>query len=215
MPLNYFFVFTSIFLWWPEILTKNDISFLLVIDPAGSPGRKLSDSFERGATLQCAEMLKKTIEKSSSDIEVIITRTVGSNTSQEQSAQMANRLKADLYIHLSFFQESEVKPRLFLYTCSYANDFPIKQTPFLFCPYDHAHCLSLETTTLYAHQLQQTLLASPYSVFAPIATAYSPLKGITVPAIGIEIGLHSTRDWRECVSVLCNSFETIFKKTIL
>lgn len=187
------------------------LPFLLVINPAGdvrNPGRKLSDSFERGATLQCAELLKKNVERGD-DIEVILTRSVGSSNTQEQNAQMSNRLQADLYMHLSFFQETEVKPRMFLYTFAYHNDFPIKQTSFFLCPYDQAHCISLEKTAAYAHIFKQAIACSPYAIHPIPAIPYAPLKGIIAPAIGIELGLHTTQDWRECVSFLSNSINTL------
>src|SRR5690349_20946005 len=121
-------------------------------------------------------------------LEVVLTRNAGTSASQEQCAQIANRLKADLYIHLSFFQETDVKPRLFLYTFSYNNDFPLKDTPFCFISYDQAHCLFLETSMQYARAIQQALAHCAYNVQTPMAIPYTPLKGIACPAVGIEIG---------------------------
>jgi len=190
---------------------------LIVIDPAGNahnPGRKLSDSFERGATMQCAELLKKELEQSY-DIQVVLTHTIGNSSTQEQNAQIANRLAANIYLHISFFHETEVKPNLFLYTFSYDNDFPIKKDPFLLCPYNQAHCLSLSTTAHYAQAFFTILTHSPYTVHPVIKIPYMPLKGITVPAFGIEIGLHTTRDWRECVSILAQSIGTLCQEVAL
>lgn len=213
MSLNFLFFLFSLCFAFPQY-TKDKNRFLLVIEPAGTlqnPGRKLSDSFERGPTLQCAEALKKKLEESSS-IEVILTRTAGSNNTQEQNAQIANRLQADLYLHLSFFHESEVKPRLFLYTFSYDNDFPIKGDDFFLCPYDKAHCLSLTQTNSYAHSLHNNLLASPYAVQPIMHIPYAPLKGITSPAIALEIGLNTTRDWRECIPFITQSITDLITK---
>lgn len=195
------------------IYTKSNTAFVVIIEPAGNvrnPGRKLPDSFERGATLQCAELLKKKLEQQDG-IEVILTRTAGSCNTQEQNAQIANRLHADLYIHLSFFHEIEVKPRLFIYTFSYHNDFPIKQDSFIFCPYDQAHCLALEKTAVYAHVFEKCITSSPYAIHFMPNIPYTPLKGVICPAMAIEIGLHITPDWRECIPFLTQSIHKLIE----
>ena len=202
-----------VFLCGTITIARDSSRFLLVIDPAGdvhNPGRQLTDSFEHGPTIQCAETLKKQIE-STYRAEVVLTRTPGSTTTQQQNAQLANRLNADLYLHLSFFRETQMQllPRLCLYTFSYGNDFPLRSDTFTLCPRDQAHCYALETTADWATRMYDALADSPYALQQPIAIPHAQLIGIAIPAIGVEIGLHAACDWQQCVTVLVESIGTI------
>jgi len=192
--------------------------FTLVLDPAGdmhNPGRKLSDSFERGATMQCVEALKEQLEQlfSSADLHIVITRSSGTRRTQEQKAQLSNRLNADLYLHISFFHETDVQPRLFVYQFGYGNDFPTPPNNLLFCPYDQAHCIALERTKKTVHQFYRSLSASTYAVQPVSVVPYAPLKGITAPAVGIEIGLHTTRAWRQCIEPLAETIAPLIRSS--
>jgi hypothetical protein len=184
---------------------------VLVLDPSDAP-RQLATSFAKGATMQCAEALKKRLEEQY-PVQVSITRTPGLKTTHENHAQMSNRLGAHLYIHLSFFQETELKPRFFMYY--YANGSEITHIPntqLKWCPYEWAHHAAHKQTTALANTFYTRLTTTAqiqYRLMAPVGIPCAPLLGITAPALMIEIGLHAAHTWQTCIEPLVKALEPL------
>lgn len=189
--------------------------FTLILDPSDAP-RQLAASFAKGATMQCAEKIKKNLENDYS-VNVIITRTPGLHSSHESNVQMSNRLRADLYVHLSFFQETSLKPHWYIYRHSYGNESHIPASKMLFCPYELAHCVSQELTISWAQYLYDTLqksFGSEYCFIPCLAVPCAPLIGITAPAFIFDIGLHTAHSWQQSVIPLCNGIGSLIKEYI-
>jgi hypothetical protein len=210
MSLKYIFLLPLILC----VALVSSAHFVLIIDPSDSP-RKLAASFAKGATLQCAEALQKKIEDMFS-IQTSITRSPGSKSTHENHAQMSNRLGAQLYVHISFFQELEVKPRLCIYY--YANGSEPTQLVSgkqKFCSYECAHYGAHHHTITLANKFYNIIASSAsslYRVMAPLGIPCAPLIGITAPALMIEIGLHTAHTWQDCVEPLAQALGTLVEQ---
>jgi N-acetylmuramoyl-L-alanine amidase len=193
------------------MLAKEEI-FTIVIDPSDAP-RQLATAFARGATLQCAQEIQKYF-KSQQQVHIIITRTPGSHLSHENYAQMSNRFGARLYIHISFFQETEVKPRLYLYYHDYGDIILQNSKEPVWYTYESAHHASQKCIKKYADLLTTKLhmeMHAKYHIFPVLGIPCAPLIGILAPALMIEIGLLQADAWQSCVQPLCCALEAIIQ----
>jgi|GEM_PF-544790 len=201
----------------PTITTnspKLERLFTIMLDPAGDAqhtGRIIEDSFERGITLQCAQALKTALEAQHHALRVVLTRVPGEAVESLQNAAFANRLQADLYVHLGFYQTNSPVPELniYYYTTNPAPHFWQRKTePLQFIPYHQAHLakikLSKGATFLAAHTLQNTKpLAATVRHFSGIP--FRPLVGIAAPACALEIGVQKKHDWQPLIAPLAKS----------
>lgn len=190
--------------------------FTIMLDPAGDAkhtGRVITDCFERGITLQFCEELKKILEQLLPDIRVVLTRFPGETLQELQNASFANRLQANLYLSIHFYQEHKTKPDLFIYRFSYENLLPSSSQKNHVYPYDKAYIPHAPYTQKYADQIKQTLVSSSCAKKCTINGVYmlpfKPLIGITAPAIGIEIGLKHKDQWREYLYAIADSLQPI------
>jgi N-acetylmuramoyl-L-alanine amidase len=182
---------------------------LIMIDPAGDAkhtGRIIGDTFERAITLQCAQELKKQLEPQG--ITVIITRTAGEVIQPLQSAQFANRLSADLFIHLTCCTSDEPTPSLYCYHFSLGE--PFKQTfdNHHFIPADRAHHVSFDRTQRYAQKIIthfQQQCSTFCHAYGPHALPVKALYGIKVPALSIELLLPKKDHWHNFISPLSHA----------
>jgi len=195
-------------------------TFSIIIDPAGdaqTTGRKLHDNFERGLTLQCAEQLQELLENKYPYVRVILTRFPGETVQPLQNAHFANRLNAQLYLSINFYQEAEKLSKLFIYHLCYDTNtlVPTKKTALAFIPYDQAHLESSSTTQAYARKIDQHFKQSQYrtifSTHGIIGLPFKPLAGIKAPALALEIGLSSTDDWKAYCQALADSLAPIIE----
>ncbi|MCK5632770.1 N-acetylmuramoyl-L-alanine amidase [bacterium] len=191
-------------------------TFSIMLDPAGDAkhtGRQIQDSLERGISLQCAQALKKALEKKYSNIRVILTRFPGETIYPLQNANFANRLAVDFYVSLNFYPETKTKPGIFLYYFSYGDEFVTKIPDLFFCPFDQAHRISSKTTRLWAQNIANTLQSSQYKHqfdFHDVrGLPFKPLVGVKAPAVALEIGLKEKNDWQKYIEPLVQSLETI------
>lgn len=192
-----------------------------MIDPAGDAkhaGREIDDCFERGITLQCAEVVKKKCEKKYSNVRVVLTRFPGESLEPLQNASFANRLGIDCYISIHFYPETEPKPRLYLFYFMY-HPTDIWQQPsdeLILRPYDQAHLFSLQISKMWGYFMKFILEQDQYKKFFDIkglfGIPFKPLIGVTSPALGIEIGLKYKNDWQKYVEPIVNSLEPIIKE---
>lgn len=190
-----------------------------MINPAGdtrNPGRIIDDTFERALTMQCAQALKKYLEKKVSKTRVVIARRPGEAVEPLQNATFSNRLETDLYIHLNFFKQDKKVPELFIYSLIFdpATDFVEKKgLELTLLPYDQSYKVSLQKTKELATSLYNSFTKAAQRVslisHTPISLPSRPLLGITAPAVTIEIGISDKSAWKELVPVIGQAIETI------
>jgi len=192
---------------------------LIMLDPAGdsaNTGRKIDDSFERSITLFFAEKLKIIIEEQYTNAKVLLTRSSGQTLQPLQNANFANRLNVDLYVSINFYQESETKPRIYLYNFSYNDDFVTKPAELSFCPYEKAHLFHMQETREYSSIFKQVLDQAEYNNLFECAhmtkLPFKPLIGIKSPAVAIEAGLIKKEDWNAYVEPVIIGIKTIIEK---
>jgi N-acetylmuramoyl-L-alanine amidase len=194
-------------------------TIIIMIDPAGdaqNAGRKIDDNFERSLTLQYAEHLKKIVEEEFPRVRVILTRESGQVIVPLQNANFANRLDVALYLSINFYQETETKPRLYLYNFSYSDDFIIKKEDLSFCAYDQAYLYNYRTTREYGNLMHDILDSSNYkNIFECKKCSklpFKPLIGIKSPALAIEAGLMEKDSWNSYINPLIESLRPIIEK---
>jgi N-acetylmuramoyl-L-alanine amidase len=190
----------AIILWIFPFYEQQCMQRIVVIDPAGDAkrtGRRIGDNFERGLTLQCAEKIKELIEAQVSYIKVIITRMPGDIVYDLQNASLANRIDADLFINLNFYHAHETKPILFLYQCSYGDDFASCSQGLVCNTYDQAYRINKIKTDSMTHMLKKVLsnYNNLFVVHGPHSVPIKPLLGIVAPSIAIEAGLKHKELW--------------------
>lgn len=180
-----------------------DGKYILVLDPS-SVSRQLADSFTKGLTLQFAQQVKRQLE-GKYDVDVVITRAVGLHASHDNHVQLSNRLNANLYLHISFFQETSIKQQWFIYYHTSGNE-QVTQKETSFCTYQSAHARAHTCTIKQAHTMHTSLqkLYPTFSYMPPIGMPCAVLSGIIAPALMIEIGLRIADDWQVCVEPLCH-----------
>lgn len=195
----------------------NTMPFTIVIDPSGDAkhtGRVIQDTFERGITLQCAELLKKELNKAVSEVRVVLTRVPGETIQPLQNASFANRLQADLYLSISFYLETDIPSHISLYQyIANQTDYWHKYSPLSFYHVSQAHLINISATTLLNKKLYKILqnnITNPF--FSPqglFAIPYKPLLGIKAPAIAIEAGINQKDDFKHIVKPLVTFIQEI------
>lgn len=192
----------------------------ILLDPAGDArhaGRKLGTHFERGITLQCTERLKEVLEQTYPYVRVVLTRLPGEVEQPLQHANFANRLHADLYIRIHFYQEASTKPHWYIYYFSYGDDFIVSPSSSLtLYPYDKAHLINKQRTEQFATSITQILKQEQYAQHYICDGAYRiplrPLIGIKAPAFVYEIGLKNPQDWTRVVEAAAASLAPIISE---
>lgn len=184
-------------------------SFHLVLDPAGdakNTGRQLATCAERGVTLQLCEMLKESIIKEIPHCTVTITRAAGETRTQEQRAQIANQLQADLFVHISCFSDTVLRPRLAFYYHAPSPIISPSLSLYTLIPAHKAHDLVSTETRHMVHSVYTTLKGMiPYTLHAPAAIPDARLAGLTIPACTLECGITGDVPWTTLVEPLSNA----------
>ncbi len=190
-------------------MVEHQKKYIIILDPAGDAkktGRAINDSFERGLTLQCVEKIKFYLEQRMPHVKVIISRQPGDIVSELHNASLSNRLGADLFIRLHFYQTTDTKPTLFLYTFACDNDFAQYQHGLALNTYDQAYKINKSVTDTIAqqcmHHLSQQQYATLFSVAGPHALPIKELAGIIAPSVCIEMGLKHKDMWKLYVEPL-------------
>lgn len=192
-------------------------TFTVMIDPTGDAqhtGREISDTFERGITLQCAQELKKQLSQSNPDIRVILTRVPGETIQPLHNALFANRLQVQLYIRIGFYHESNMPPHMALfYYCENKTDFWHRYNPLQFYHITQAHLMNLHLTkqlgTLFLQKLQNNSLNPVFSVDGLFGIPLKPMIGIQAPALYIEAGLHTADDWKYVIKPIITCIQEV------
>ncbi|MFC1841773.1 N-acetylmuramoyl-L-alanine amidase [Candidatus Dependentiae bacterium] len=212
----YIFLFGLFFLFFE---TKLCGTFTIMIDPAGDSqyaGRLLEDCLERGITSQFVQSLQKKLLQSIADIKVFFTRRPGEAIGHLQNANFSNRLDVDFYLSIHFYKEKEVKPRMYMYTFSYNDDFVRAKPGLYFYPYDKAHIIHRTETKALANVAKEVFLSETHKKMfdfqGMISLPFKPLIGVKAPAIGVEIGLKKKDDWHDYVDVFVEVISNIVNK---
>ncbi len=198
-------------------LPKKNITIML--DPAGdaqNPGRVIGDSFERGLTLQCAQQIKKELEHLLPNARVVLTRFPGETLEPLQNAAFSNRLQADIFISLHFYQETEERSHVGIYYFVHRPDtdyWKIPTTPFEVIPYDQAHKKNVTLSAGYATTLYTVLCSLQKQGFMlvtqPRGIPFKPLLGVLAPAIGFDIGLTNKDQWQQFAPTLATAIASL------
>lgn len=197
-------VFLFLFLNISSYFNKKPLTIML--DPAGNAqyaGRQLDDCYERGITLQFCQELKKEIEKLNLKTRVILTRAPGEKTTEAlQNANFSNRLNADFFLSVHFYNENEITPKIGIYYFD-------KQEPFFisnnknnleFIPYEKAYLKNLDQTKKYATLFKNKLEElTKLNILKPIGNNFKSLIGLNTPAILIECGLKNSQDYKKLI----------------
>lgn len=183
---------------------------ILMIDPAGDAqetGRLIDGVYERSITLACAQALKHEIEEVLPMVTVLLTRISGEVVEPFQNAQFANRCEVDLFLRLQCFHDQAVQCHsLYFYHFSWGNELPLLVHNTMFIPYDKAHLMHTIVTKSYAEQLFKSLNKVSANICKGIfAIPCKPLRGITSPALCIEMGLTNKDSWRDYVKPIINA----------
>ena len=192
--------------------------FTIMLDPAGdaqNTGRQIDDYLERGITLQFAEKLKSKLEKRFDGIRVVLTRFPGEAIGYLQNANFANRLDVNFYLSIHFYKETEVKPRVYIYTYCRHDDFITRKSDLYFYPYDQAHLINRNQTKKCAHIIKDIFFKDMYKKRFDLCGLFNlpfkPLIAIKAPAVGLEIGLRKKEDWKNYLDVFVDCIEKIIE----
>jgi N-acetylmuramoyl-L-alanine amidase len=198
--------------WWIAVTLVFFTSahgFHLILDPAGdakNPGRQLATCAERSVTLQFCEMLKEIITKQMPSCTVTITRTAGETRTQEQRAQIANQLHADLFMHISCFSDAALRPQLALYYTTPSHTMVMPLSSYTLIPAHKAQELVSTQSHDIAHSFYTALYGKiSYTMHLPIALPDARLVGIMIPACTLEFGITRDMPWTALLSPLCNA----------
>lgn len=192
-------------------------SFTLMIDPIGDAkytGREIEDTYERVLTLQCAQKLKEIINDQMPHLQVVLTRTAGETLAHKQNASFANRMDIDLYLAISFYQQSSIPNNvtIFYYRENSMNQYH-KYDPFHFYHISQAHLINNNLSMNIAKMFMQIFQDShTNSYFLPIGTfglPCMPLFGIKAPAIYIEAGLKNKNDWHHLLQPIMTTVKKL------
>lgn len=214
MSIKYVFL---IFLFCAQNITPHDQPFTVIIDPLGDPkntGREIDDVFERGITLQCAEELKKQLNNTLPNIRVILTRVPGETIAPLQNASFSNRLQADFYLSISFYQEPEMPSFISLfYYLENPTDRLHHYNSLYFYHASQAHLINLKESEaigkVFLKSLQNSSINSVFRTQGLFGIPYKPLIGIKAPSLAIEAGLRQKDDWRYLITPLTTCIKAI------
>jgi N-acetylmuramoyl-L-alanine amidase len=189
----------------------------IMLNPAGdsnTPGREIDDTLERSLTMHCCQALKELLEEATPSLKVLLTRLPGEAVEPLQNVSFSNRMGVDLYVSIHFYEHKQLKPELFIYTYiqNPATDFiEKKSTDLTFLPYDQAYKLSLKKTKESSSLFYSTCSAAKSVLIChqPLAIPFKPVRGITAPALGIEVGLSQKSDVQKIVPLIAQALKTL------
>ena len=163
--------------------------------------------------LQCCEYLKKTLEYELSNTRIVLTRIPGETIDSLQNASFSNRLNADLFISIHFYEKKTGQPDLFLYQFSYntTTDTWQSSSQLQFVPYHKAYLLNYSTTKTIVnliHTLFKEHFQQQFDTHSPQGIPFAPLLGVTAPAIGIEMSIVKNDGWQHFIPALKEAIVT-------
>jgi N-acetylmuramoyl-L-alanine amidase len=189
----------------------------ILISPAGDAhnlGRTIDGAVERTLTLQFAQVLQQTLTSYNPRLTVLLTRKAGEVIPSLQNAHFANCLNVDLFLSLHLYQESDIRPHIFVYTYKDINFFIKLDDSLALYPYHHAYLYNQQKTTIYANLLAKELRENHekqhVTIHSPLSAPMSPLIGIIAPSLMIEIGIKKSNDWTDHIEPLAQAIMALF-----
>lgn len=192
-------------------------AYTLMIAPAGdasTPGRRLTNGYERGVALQCAEALKEKLVTHA--VTVHISRSTGETVPELGAASYANRAGVERFVSLHVHHSREAKPHIALYGLVYNPlvDGQLQHDAHAFVPLHEAHFSSVTKSKNFGAKLYELLQVKEnerlFSCSPLVRMPFKPLCGVVAPAIGIEIGLSSDEQWESLVAPLARAIAGAF-----
>jgi hypothetical protein len=192
----------------------------LLLCPSGTlhnPGKKVGNYFSRGLTSQFVQAVAKKIgeldKKNQFQVMVIDKRSEIFETPHGM-AQYINQTAADVVIYIDFYQEDSYKATTSIFYFNHDSLIaPHKEQSHGFVSIQKAHIpnqsKSINIATKMSSWLQKSEYQSMMQVGAACGIPHIPLKGITMPTVGIEIGLQSETDWAAYVEPLANALVNV------
>ena len=189
------------------LLHSNIHPFTIMIDPSGDAkhtGRVIHDTFERGITLQCAELLKKELNKALPHVRIVLTRVPGETIQPLQNASFANRLQVDFYLSICFYPDFDIPNSIAIYQyLTQPTDYWHNHIPLHFYHIDQAHLININATSeigkKFLNTLQNKSINSFFLVKGLFAIPFKPLIGIKAPALALEVGLAQKNDFNQII----------------
>lgn len=191
----------------------------IMLSPFGdakTTGHIIDDAFERSLTLKFAEAVEKEIEKQNKDVQVILNRAPGETLEPLQNANFANRLDIDFYASIHFYQETEARPKVFIF--NYVTDIfhtPIT-TKLAFVPFDEAFRINLTKSDQLAKVFESSLKQEKYKHdfdfkgFKKIP--FRPLVGVKAPNLAFEASLKTSGDWKNYIPAFVEGINNIIRE---
>lgn len=199
--------------------------FTIMLNPSKNNNhaeRIIDSSFERSISLSTLETIKTKLEERFPHIAIIIATiphamTTDTISQQEHIAHFANSLQVDLFLELSFYQETDIKQQLYIYQFSYNNELITRPSDFVFYRYDQSYIFNQRSSLKAARFFEQVFLSQPYGnhfqTHAIISFPSAALIGITCPAINIEIGIKKRLDALLCIEPIIESIMRLIKES--
>ncbi len=194
------------------IPTQKKVS-TIIINPSGDKqrtGRIITREFERKFTRLMAQRIQEILHRTGA-FKVFITHEIGQIEDHEQSASLANRLSADLYIYLNCFEGKELLPEIGFYFSVYnpTTDFwQKKNTHLTLLPIDKAHIKNIVQSFTLCFLLESYFKESMQQYIFVNQTYGLPLTqlvGIHTPSCIIECGLQTTEQAEQFAHTIAHS----------
>jgi len=184
-------------------------SFTLVLDTATqrTKGRTIDDAFERALATQTAHLLKKNLTEVL-PITIYIPR-ITQELEPFQHTTYTNKLGTNLVISLHFYHQNTPLPHcaIYYYMHNATIDFwQQRKSPLMLELYSNAYRQSINESFAYATQVYNQLLPTTNMLTCTVlGIPYKPLKGITKPAIALEIGIKESADIQKVVPLIAQA----------
>lgn len=173
-----------------------------------TPGRVISQQFERGISLQIITALEKKIQEKKVSVSMVTINPAGSSIIQEEKAHRINILPADFAIEIQCYLEP-ISPCITIYHYGY-EPFCISMPNSLFwCPLEKSYIINFSRTKSYSETLIKILQATTsglsVTVQGPFFLPLSSLRGIVTPCLILEFGLTQNDSWVDYIDALAES----------
>lgn len=194
--MRYFLVF---------VLVSNSYAFKVIVDPAHGGhdnGIKTEASIEKDIVLKCANSMKNII--ASKNINVLLTREVDINLSQEERAGYSNKMGGDLFIslHTNFsFSPKKYGTEIYLFEEAPPEEFP------LLIRWDRVPLKHIKISIRITQKIVERFRNFFADVKVKKAKVY-PLVGVDMPAMVLELDYlsHTPFPSWNLLMIKCESF---------
>lgn len=193
----------------------------IVLAPTGSsttPGRKIKNNFEYILSHQFIRALQHELLEIFPTLQIRIPNECNVQLDPLQLATISNSAPANLLVKVQFYLETDIKSQVYLYRCSYGQEFVSRRWDLSWCPVEQAPLINKTKTKKWITQLYSQLSTEQYkpwfTVASPIKVPLKPMLGIIAPAILVEIGLKDDAEWTNFVKPLANSLKPVIEEIL-